>query len=141
MIDNNRVVPVVSPFLTGRNYRGANGGGWEDDRYSNSINDPDNNLSNDEYGDHEINGLFYVNDPSNESDEDAANFNYPPGQPTTAGTPFPNHHNKQTGFNDLERRQIDLYSLANSCCDPTVCPDLLSLVDNMAFIPLSKNSH
>lgn len=134
----DRIIPVVSPFLTGRNFRGNNN--WEDDDYTNPNND-DNDLSNDDFGDHEINGLFYVNDPSNESDESDIHFMYPPSQPASAGTPFPKLHDNRTGFNDLQRRQMDLCNLANSCCDPTLCPDILSLVEQMAFMPLSKNAH
>lgn len=137
----NRIIPVVAPFLTGRNYRGGND--WEDDNYTNTITDFDNILYNidNAISDEKITGLFYVNDPSNESDVNDEYFEYPVGQPESAGSPFPKLHDKQSGFNDLQRRQMDLYNLANSCCDPTICPELLTLVDKMAFIPLPKHSH
>lgn len=133
-------VPNVSPFLTGRNFRGFNADGspnWQDDFYS-DVDDRDNQIGifgsvEDQYivGDNQLTGMFYVNNPANRSG-------------TAAGSgPFPKAHEHRIGFNELERRKEDLCLLANSCCLGFVAcsEDLMQLVQQMDFVPLPKGGH
>ena len=123
------VQPNVSPFLTGRNYRGSTLE-WEDDRFSNQLTDPDNDIQNqDPIADNTLKGLFWVNDPSNEA---ASNSNQLEQE----------LNNKRDGFNDLERRKNDLCSLANGCCDK-FCDDnlLMDALKEATFIPLPTHGH
>ncbi len=93
---------MVSLFLTGRRYS-SNGNGWQDDEVNDIgiegglIGNPDNN-NPPNLAEDGLRGLYYVNDPSNQSSN---NF---PGQ----GGNFPQLHNKRWGQNDLQRRQDDL---------------------------------
>lgn len=137
-VGENVSIVNVSPFLTGRNYRGVDDDGvpiWQDDFYS-DVNDPDNDIgffgSEDfEFGDNQLTGMFYVNNPSNRSDE-------------TGSGPFPKHHEKREGFNDLERRKKDLCRLANACClSPMDCEQLLTfrIIKESLFAPLPMHGH
>ena len=126
---NSITIPNVSPFLTGRNYRGSTLE-WEDDRFSNQLTDPDNDIQNqDPIADNTLKGLFWVNDPSNEA---ASNSNQLEQE----------LNNKRDGFNDLERRKNDLCSLANGCCDK-FCDDnlLMDALKEATFIPLPTHGH
>lgn len=134
-------IPHVSPFLTGRNYRGLNEDGvpnWQDDFYSDE-DAPDNNTdglfgsTEDLYiqGDNQLTGMFYVNNPANRSDE-------------TGSGPFPKHHENREGFNDLERRKKDLCRLANACCVSALdCEKLLTfrIINESLFAPLPMQGH
>lgn len=148
---SNRTIPNVSPFLTGRNYRGEQGL-WQDDEFAND--DDDDNLIGPfddelfELGDNQLTGMFYVNDPSNDYDGNgvvsAEQENYVfLGE--EGGSIFPRLHNSEegrVGFNDLLRRQTDLCNLANSCCDN--CPEqepILHIIRESFFIPLPQKGH
>ncbi len=91
MNDNHQVFPVVSSFLTGRAYSGK--------FYSASFEDDEPAVS-DAASDSTLDGLYYVNDPVNQS---------------TWTIPGPE---QRWGFNDLERRKKDLCALVNSSCLP-----------------------
>lgn len=128
-----RTVPNVAAFLTGRNYRGAEGL-WQDDFYSDP-NNPDNIIGNENnlIGDDDLTGVFYVNDPSNEASNAV----------DSAYWPFPKQHDRRDGFNDLERRKMDLCKLTQACCPAHDCAKepLFSLMERISFIPLPKGSH
>jgi hypothetical protein len=121
-----RTVPIVSPFITGRNFRGSNGL-WQDDAYS-DFNDPDNNIDDEEndLSDNKSTGMFYVNDPSNNAIGSPI-FSYEHVYPQDSDDsewqiyhgPFPQVHNSndsRIGFNELDLRSKDLCRLAYSCC-------------------------
>lgn len=143
----SRTIPNVSPFLTGRNYRGAEGL-WQDDNFAND-DDLDNVLNeNNELGDNKLTGMFYVNDPSNNYNNfslianDNNDYVYQDGDYNS----FPRLHNSEdgrVGFNDLMRRQKDLCNLAHSCCAEH-CRDtdpIMAIIGKTFFIPLPENGH
>ena len=119
--EEERTVPLVSPFITGRNFRGSNGL-WQDDAYSdedhpdNKINDLQNDL-----GDDDLTGMFYVNDPSNAygSSVFSADHVYLLDNENDFyidSNPFPQVHNSnesRIGFNELDLRSKDLCRLAH----------------------------
>jgi hypothetical protein len=125
----NTVNQVVSPFLTGRKYSDKIANNWQDDR----LNDVSeltlvNNVLADV--DKSLIGLFYVNDPSNESS--ASGFS------GGIGGPFPQIHTQQWGYNDLQRRQEDLcLFLSQSCTGPTI----IHVMQHIFLIPLPLHSH
>ena len=150
-----RTLPNVSPFLTGRNFRGADGM-WQDDAFAN-LNHPDNQLNSmfPYLHDSKLTGLFYVNDPSNAYDTDyyadentlLDNYLYPSENINDydwwAYDGFPQRHNSNAsrhGFNALELRKNDLCRLAHSCCSPK-CMELLSLFQELKFVPFPEGGH
>ncbi len=141
--DDGRVIPNVSPFLTGRNYRDGDlmQPTWEDDEFSDP-NDPDNDFSTSnlfpELLDNTTTGLFYVNDPAN----DVAAPQVASSSSSFGYTSFPGQHNSRDGFNDLQRRKDDLCQLANSCCHEP-CEDelIMQMMQQLIFIPLPENGH
>lgn len=102
----------VSAFLTGRNYTGTSGNGtFEDDEPA----DP---------ADNSMNGLFYVNDPSN----NGSNTLVPP--------------EKKWGYNDLERRKNDMCRLMKlHCSDVVAGTRVINVMGAVAFNPFPVASH
>lgn len=100
----------VSAFLTGRSFTGpaTNPGTFDDD---NPTDADDNNME----------GLFYVYDPSNHYG--------------VTGSDFP--ANNLFGYNDLKRRQDDLCRLVNSECNFSI----LNLATKMKFVPMGLKVH
>lgn len=92
----------VSAFLTGNRYSGTAAAPTYDD--DNTSDADDNNME----------GLFYVNDPS-----------YMGG-------------GKKHGFNDLVRRRDDLCNLVNSSC---AVFNVIDLAANIKFVPLGLGAH
>lgn len=124
-VGENRTVPNVSAFLTGRNYR-AGTDQWEDDRTFSG--NPDNNLSiaaTNILGDNKLTGLFYVNDPDNTSE-----IFDPIGS-------FPQYNDARNGFNDLERRKLDLCRLIGSSCTSNTI-DIRDVVMGTSFVPIPE---
>lgn len=98
-----RTFQNVSAFLTGNSYTGvASSPSYADDHPSDAN---DNNLD----------GLFYVNDPSGDDVSD-----------------------HRFGYNDLLRRRDDLCSLVNSPCETL---SIFPLMTNIKFIPLPLGGH
>jgi hypothetical protein len=115
-LQNRTVIPVVSPFITGRNIRGYdpitlkannfNDDYFNDQSYFNPITlnnqygeDHPNNMNlnmQQPLGDNTMNGFFWVRNPSNSS------LN---GQLQTA---TPTKYDQYFGYNDLLRRKLDL---------------------------------
>ena len=86
--------------------------------------DDDNliDVFNPETDDDEMEGLFYVNDPSNNND---ANFPY--------------IDNKKWGYNDLLNRKNKLCQFLNTSCSGN--PTSITMMKNLSFIPLPVASH
>ena len=110
-----RYYQTISAFLTGRNYTGPiSSPGFTDDEDNIADNMTDNTMD----------GLFYVNDPSND---------------TTTG--FTRRSigvdNNKYGYNDLKRRQEDLCRLIHSSCGLKV----IDLVTKVTHVPLPLGSH
>lgn len=140
---------VVSAFITGRRYS-SNGNHWQDDELN---DDPFTNgegllgginvVSN--KADDLMNGLYFVNDPSNEASTIPTNpFLTPPLAPGKGGK-HPQLHTKKWGFNELLHRQMDLCSLVNIPCDGTIgtanSSSTLSLLKLINFIPFPLGAH
>ncbi len=151
---NNRTVPVVSPFITGRNYRGTQLG-FQDDLYSNALH-PDNDIE-DEFNsvsDNKLTGLFYVNDPSNAYEtlfsSGLESYLYPSENVHDYDSNnllnpwlFPQLHdsnNSRHGFNELDLRSKDLCRLAHSCC-LTECKNINTLVNLINFMPFPEHGN
>lgn len=115
----------VSPFLAGRRYlefSSSEFGGptWEDDE-----NDNNNTFSgNFEELDSGMEGLFYVNDPSN-----------------NLGNEFPYVGNRKNGFNDLHRRKEDICTFLNQDCSGTPVHPVVKMIALIRFIPLPEAGH
>ncbi len=77
---------------------------------------------------------YYVNHSSNKSMSITGNYNLPPGKEGV----FPQIHDKKWGFNDLQRRQIDLCTFIQGGCGS---PKLLFTLNSIAFIPLPLQGH
>ncbi len=77
---------------------------------------------------------YYVNHSSNKSMSITGNCNLPQGKEGV----FPQIHDKKWGFNDLQRRQIDLCTFIQGGCGS---PKLLSTLNSIAFIPLPLQGH
>jgi hypothetical protein len=95
-------VPVVSAFLTGRNYYGPDVSGTvyvADDKVSTSDDQSDGQFAN---------GLFYVADPYNDYN---STTHTPPGGST-----------RLNGYNDLEMRKTKLCQLVNMSCSTELTP-------------------
>jgi hypothetical protein len=90
-------VPVVSAFLTGRNYYGPNVSGTN---YTDDDN-PDDDIHDQNMGQ----WLYYVADPYNDYDHT------PPGGST-----------RLNGYNDLEMRKTKLCQLVNMNCSTELTP-------------------
>ena len=145
-----RTVPIVSPFITGRNFRGSNGL-WQDDAYSN-FNHPDNNINDlqNDLGDDDLTGMFYVNDPSNNaigssifSDDHVYPQDSDDSEWQIYHGPFPQVHNSndsRIGFNELDLRSKDLCRLAHSCCSQK-CNQMFSLIEQLNFIPFPEHGN
>lgn len=103
---NNHNIAVVSAFLTGRKYDSLS---YDDDKPTDSN---DNNM----------NGLFYVNDPSN----DAA-----------GAMQFLNIDTNQNGYNDLEMRRQSLCRLIGTSCTKNV----MRLLSNVDHKPAPPGTH
>ena len=135
-----RSIPNVSAFLTGRNYRTGIGiigdDKWNDDFEAAGSDDeihPD-------LGDKALEGLFYVNDPSNEANV-ADNEYEAPGANSNNATqpPFPQYHEKKFGFNELENRQMDLCMLTSTSCQPS--SGVFDVFAHLDFVPLPLHGH
>jgi len=127
-----RTIPNVSPFLTGRNYRGTSVSldrTWDDDLEPTSLHEDEENPLNfsNELVDKKINGLFYVNDPSNTYESNSAYS-------------FPQVHYKKYGYNELEKRRIDLCHLISSPCGAEP-HSIISFAGQLNFIPLPPHGH
>ena len=136
-----RTVPNVSPFLTGRNFRdGDDLSGddrWNDDFEKQGSDDEVNLLLRDQ----EITGLFYVNDPSNEADVTDNEYVAPGANSNNASIPpFPQHHDKKFGFNELENRQMDLCRLTSTSCS-NADGGVLDILAHLDFVPLPLHGH
>ncbi len=103
-------IPVVSAFLTGRGVKGDASGpiDYNDDNDDATL-DPQNTFTNDA----KINGLYYVNDPSNKG----------------ASTVL--HKQKKNGYNELERRKNFMCLLIDNVCIGTshISPNDLAGMD------------
>lgn len=137
-----RTVPLVSPFLTGRNYRGIPEGikAWDDDLEDEASPDESSTLFFGELNDNKITGLFYVNDPSNEGNINAPEYS-PPSENISSiyDTPFPQYHNKKYGYNELENRQMDLCLLTNTSCNEE--SGVFDILGTIGFSPLPYHGH
>lgn len=105
----------VSAFLTGRNYTGIDGtsGTFQDD-FVDPIDDAKDNT---------MDGLFYVYDPRNNGSS-----TYPLPQPPV------------WGYNDLERRKLELCKFVNQSCNPTLGSSLIiDFVLNLGFGKLTHD--
>lgn len=138
-----RIIPLVSPFLTGRNYRGPGLGveeTWDDDLEGNVFEE--NHLI---LGDNKTTGLFYINDPSNEGNLDAENeqgddYIHPSSNnSTTWDPPFPQLHDKKIGYNELKNRQMDLCLLTNTSCNAN--SGVFDILGAIEFSPLPLHGH
>lgn len=125
-IHPRRFFQSISPFLTGRRYLVYRPSDpypptWEDD-------DPDNTNSapNFDHSDNSLDWLFFVNDPSNNNDEN-----------------FPFLSSKKWGYNDLERRKKDLCLFVNSNCSGsgTISNGTFELMKMIVFNPFPLASH
>lgn len=124
-IHNQDFFQHVSAFLTGRRrteYNDPNSGtdGWFDDEYDDANNDP----GNFELPDSGLDGLFYVNDPSNRSDYGD----------------FPFLMDQKWGYNDLARRKQSLCSFLNSNCSGLTF-NALRLMAVISEVPLPLGAH
>tara|TARA_B110000459_G_C16499649_1_gene442777 strand:+ start:326 stop:1033 length:708 start_codon:yes stop_codon:yes gene_type:complete len=123
----------VSPFLTGRNYRDGDlrNPTWEDDEQSPLKDGAINSQIAWEIkmADDKMNGLFWVNDPSN----DTIGHSYPDY--------FPYKHDRRDGFNDLQRRKLDLCILAGPCGAPNDEDIMMKVLQEITFIPLPEHGH
>ncbi|MGB1294583.1 MAG: hypothetical protein ACPG6V_03825 [Flavobacteriales bacterium] len=131
--DEIRTVPHLSPFLTGRNYRGSSvpvNETWADDETS---------ITKDVVGDNLLHGLFIVNDPSNEGDHLDPDFNHPGD--ADPDTPFPQIHDNRKGFNELEKRKEDLCLILSNDCSNDVNHNLFRVMSTVRFIPLPEHGH
>lgn len=112
-----RYYQTVSAFLTGRNYTGpVSSPGFTDDDDDAGENSTDNNMD----------GLFYVNDPSN----DAAT-------PSGSDRRSIGADDNKYGYNDLRRRQEDLCRFINSGCGIKAT----ELATKVTHVPLPLGSH
>jgi hypothetical protein len=117
---NSREYVTVSAFITGRTYDGTS---FEDD-------EPDNFNKEPLGPDHEMIGLYYVNDPSNV---------YDPNNQTNAVNNNFGHNDKRTGFNELQRRKKDLCDLIGiNCSNPNSSydGDIFDLIKNLMLLPI-----
>lgn len=129
---------IVSPFLTGRRYSSATANHWQDDELHDLAIEAqlNSNLTNSFLADNLLTGLYYVNDPSNESQSITI---YPQG----LGGNYPQLHYQRWGFNDLDRRQKDLCDLIRLPCgvaDGGVVP-IFSIMRRALFLPLPLKGH
>jgi len=128
-IKNQTFFQNVSSFLTGRRYRSAYDHlnltpNWQDDNL-----DDDNTFDQDypELNDNQMEGLFYVNDPSNNGLQN-----------------FPYVDDKKWGYNDLLNRKIKLCQFLLSHCGdgPTSNdPSAIQMITQISFIPFPLASH
>lgn len=136
-LTTNQSNQVLSPFLTGRRYSTETVNNWQDDELDDlqngegSVGAPNSPINK---ADDFMNGLYYVNDPSNKSTTISGNSNLHSGK----GGVFPQIHDKKWGFNDLQRRQKDLCAFIQGGCGS---PKLLSTLNSIAFIPLPLQGH
>ena len=122
-IRDRRFFQHISPFLLGRRYTVYNSQGtWEDDEEDN-LNA--NDLVNYETDDSQMDGLLFVNDPSN-------NF----GQWW-----FPYINDRKNGFNDLHRRMEDLCAFVNRDCSGTAVHPVVKMISLIRFVPLPEGGH
>lgn len=115
--NQNCSVDRISAFLTGRTYANSS---WDDDN-----TDP----GNEDVSDNAMDGLYYVNDPDN-------------GSPTTLEP-----QTIQNGYNDLERRKIDMCRLLTNNCDNTdvlgaaEVHDVIEILGAVKFMPFAQGAH
>jgi hypothetical protein len=133
---------IVSPFLTGNRYS-SNGNNWQDAELDDIQLEGLIGTSN-KNSDEKLTGLYFVNDPSNESTTMPANALIP-GLMFGKGGQFPQEHTKRWGFNDLERRLIDLCSFLKTPCAGSSNGDgqtpLFYIMKAISFVPLPLHSH
>lgn len=119
-----RVYPVVSPFLTGRNYAGS----YLAPHYNDDEPGPGDNPLDNKFDDR---ALFYVNDPANDG---------VPGTMMQSGyLGSPIGPQRRIGFNDLARRKKDLCQFLNSTCNSG--PVGIRIATAVAFQPFPLASH
>jgi len=131
----NKSCQIVSPFITGRFYSTQTTNSWQDDEFNdNPLQYPhegylgladDHTNKSDEF----MHGLYYVNDPSNESLINTITGGL--------GGNFPQLHKKRWGFNDLQRRQDDLCRFLKTNCNGSIHQlavfDILQSIGLIAF--------
>lgn len=72
-----------------------------------------------------MDGLFYVNDPSN-----------------NLGNEFPYIGDRKNGFNDLQRRKADMCMLLNADCSGSIRKHpVAKMIGLIRFIPLPEGGH
>jgi hypothetical protein len=116
---DRRFFQNVSPFLTGRRYLDHLDpvDRWQDDGGSGAEIAPDNSMD----------GLFIVNDPSNDGDFD-----------------FPYVSSNRPGFNDLILRLNGLCLFVNQSCAAGPNPPVvgvLGMMGQVSFVPLPLGGH
>jgi hypothetical protein len=130
----------VSPFITGRRYsKDANNQfTWQDDNTDPDLLNLDNNTQPPSgqipLHDQTSTGLFYVNDPDNQS--------YPGAQTENDG-PYPGLHNNKFGYNDLDMRHKKLCQLlyAKSVFEFPGKTNVINLISQTAHIPFAIGAH
>lgn len=109
----NQMIPVVSAFITGRNYRGL----WQTNP-ANYYNDDDPNDADDD----NMDGLYMVGDPVNGN-----------------GMDYFNVTDKRYGFNELLRRKIDLCKIVSMGCDAS--SEILQIASSTSEMPMRGDFH
>ncbi|MEY4875616.1 MAG: hypothetical protein RL708_765 [Bacteroidota bacterium] len=127
----SKIIQTVSPFLTGRRYSGQNTSSatWDDDE--NDPLHPDNDVQTfPKLPDNLMSGLFWVNDPDNQSPIGATNN-------AIGGSPY--NHNTKYGYNDLEMRKKDICSFLTN--ENASSSNIMRMVNRIKKIPLPLGSH
>jgi hypothetical protein len=115
---NTRDFVSVSAFITGRTYDGT------------SFDDDESNPLLDKVADNNMEGLYFVNDPSN---------SYDPNNDLGDVKNYFGRNDKRHGFNELERRQKDLCDLVQiNCTNPMGVVSVLDLIKNLKFMELHE---
>ena len=120
-VRDRRFFQHVSAFLTGRRFvqNQQPPGTWQDDELD------DVNVEGAPLGDNSAEGLFYVNDPSNDADLD-----------------FPYESSLRPGFNDLLMRRNALCQFVNqSCITGPGISSTMGIMAELAHIPLPLGGH
>lgn len=132
---DNTTNQIIAPFITGRLYSSATSNHWEDDQLDNlgiehgEVNDPNTNEADDD-----LEGKYWVNDPSNEYSASVVNT-----LSNGKGGKYPQLHDKLHGFNDLQRRKDFLCEFLHFGCNGD--GGLLAHLAQLQRIPLPPHSH
>jgi hypothetical protein len=140
---SNSTAPIVSPFITGRNFA-SNGSGWYDDW----LNDTSEVFKVNALGnyatpllpsniDKTLKDFFFVNDPDNRRQSQVPNAN------NSLSGYWPQNHDRKSAFNELERRRIDLCQfLRKSCYGTKGNEDMVGIMFELAtFEPFTPKGH